>query len=138
MMPMADIFAPDVNFVSARSVYPTANGGSLASAAGGMTATTSTLVPDPVTGGASPTVSAGSPITLSGNTVYWWVGVLVLLLVMVFVAHRAGGTENFKNIKPTFYNFMTITLTAIVGIVAMKVIFTKYRIAGLSDVITAA
>lgn len=139
-MPFSDYFAPDINFVSARSVYPTSRGGSTASASGAMSGSTNTMTPDPVTGAGTPTVAATAqqPVNMSGNTVWWWVGVLVLLLVMVFVARKAGGAENFRNINPTFYNFMAITLTAIVGIVGMKTIFTKYRVPGLSDVVLAA
>lgn len=136
MMPMADIFAPDVNFVAARSVYPTMSGGSTASAAGAITANTNTVVPTS-SGDAAPVVSAGSPISVSGKSVWWWVGTLALLALMVMVARRAGGEEDFRNIRPTAYNFLTITLTAIVGIVGLKVIAARYRIPGASDLILA-
>src|SRR5262245_47829003 len=138
MMPFSDVFAPDVNFVSARSVYPTASGGSLASASGAMSQQTTSVVPDPMTGGAAAAVTAGA-VTLqpSGNAVWWWVGFLAFLLVMVWVARKAGGEEDFRNIRPTFYNFFAITLTAIVGIVGLKVIFSRFRVPGASDIILA-
>lgn len=138
MMPMADVFAPDINFVSARSVYPTMRGGSVASAGGAMSANTNTVVPDPTTGTAGPTTTAGPAVTMSGHSVYWWLGMLGLLAGMVIVARKAGGEEDFRNIRPTGYNFLTITLTAIVGIVGLKVLAAKYRIPGASDLILAA
>lgn len=137
MMPMADIFAPDINFVPARAVYPTMRGGTTAGAGGAMTTQTSTIVPDALTGGASATVSSGSPIAMSGHTVYWWVGALLLLAGMVFAARKVGGPDEFRNIRPSVYNVLTITLTAIIGIVGLKVLAAKYRIPGASDIILA-
>lgn len=135
MMPMADLFAPDVNFTAARSVYPTAAGGTTASAAAAMSANTNAVVPDPVTGNPSPVTT--TPIALSGHTVWWWVGLLGFLLAMVFIARKAGGPEDFRNIRPTLYNGATITLTAVVGIVALKVLAVKFRIPGVSDLLLA-
>lgn len=139
MMPMADIFAPDVNFTSQRSVYPTAPGGSVASAGTALNLNTNMNVPDPSSGTVGIATIAGTPGSSgSKHTLSYWVGLLVFLLAMVFIARKAGGEEDFKNIRPTFYNFMTITLTAIVGIVGMKTIAAKFRVPGASDVILAA
>jgi len=112
-------------------------GGTAASAAGAMTQTTNAVIPDDVSGSANATVS-GSPVSMSGNSVWWWFGLLGLLLVMVFVARKAGGEEDFRNVRPTLYNFFAITLTSITGIVGLKVIATKWRIPGASDIILAA
>lgn len=133
MMPMADLFAPDINFVPARAVYPTAPGGTLASAGGAMTANTNTL---------AATEDGGVPTTTtttvsSGKGLLWWVGFLGFLIVMVWVARKAGGEEDFRNIRPTFYNFMAVTLTAIVGIVGLKVIAARWKIPGASELILA-
>ncbi len=134
-MPMADLFAPDINFTPARNVYPTMAGGTVASAGGAMSGSTTSLSPDPVTGSIAPVVATGSSLSMSGKSVYWWLGIVALLVLMVSVARKAGGAEDFKSIRPTAYNFLTITLTAIVGIVGAKVLATKYRIPGASDVI---
>jgi hypothetical protein len=138
MMPLADMFAPDINFVSQRGVYPTASGGSVASASGALNQNTAVQVSDAASGNSGVAVMSGAPVTTSGHSVVWWIGFVVFLLVMVFVARKAGGEEDFRNIRPTFYNFMTITLTAVVGIVGLKVIAAKYRIPGASDLILAA
>ncbi len=140
MMPMADMFAPDINFVPARAVYPTMSGGTSASAGAAMSSATNVLAPDQTTGkaGAAVATDTSSVPTSGGHTVWWWVGTLLLLAIMVFVARKAGGDEDFRNIRPTAYNFLTITLTAIVGIVGLKVLAAKYRIPGASDLILAA
>lgn len=137
MMPMADVFAPDINFVSARSVYPTMRGGTVASAGGAMNPNTNIMTPDPVTGQAAPTTGAPS-VSMSGQTVWYWLGLVLLLGAMVLVARKAGGDEDFRNLRPTAYNFLTITLTAIIGIVGLKVVAAKYRVPGISDIILAA
>lgn len=137
MMPMADVFAPDVNFLSARSAYPTAPGGTVANAAAPMSASTNTTTVDPATGQVAP-VSQNVGVGVKGHSVIWWVGLLGLLVALVFVARKTGTEEDFRNIKPTGYNFLTITLTSIVGIVALKTLAAKYRIPGASDVILAA
>ena len=138
MMPLADVFAPDVNFVPARGVYPTANGGTTASAAGSLNQNTNVSVITSDDSGTSSNVTtmAGTPGAAGGGKgLVWWVGILALLLLTVFISRKAGGPEDFRNIRPTFYNFLAITLTAVVGIVGLKVIFGKYRVSGLSDVI---
>lgn len=132
-MPLGDMFAPDINFTTAKAVYPGARGGTSASAAGAMTGSTSVGTANDGSAGATP----GTPLTTSGKSLGWWLGLFALLGVMVYAARKAGNAEDFHNIRPTLYNFLAITLTAIVGIVGLKVIFAKYRIAGISDVILA-
>lgn len=141
MMPMADWFAPDINFTPVAAVYPTANGGTLASAAAAMSPNTTVNVPGN-SGGRTIATDDGTGsapgVTTSGHSVSWWVGFLVFLGIMVWIARKAGGEEDFRNIRPTLYNFLTITLTAIVGIVGLKVIAAKWRVPGASDIILAA
>lgn len=136
---MSDLFGvgQDINTQSARGVYPTMQGGSMASASGAMTQNTNTMAPDPVTGGVTQTVGAANVAAPTGHGVYWWLGTLGLLMLLVFVARRAGGEEDFRNIRPTAFNFLTITLTSIVGITALKIIAAKYKIPGASDLIMA-
>ena len=138
MMPMLDVFAPDINSVSARSVYPTAPGGSTASASGALNQNTNVVVTDMTSGQSGVGTTAGTPLKTQGQSLFWWVGIMALLLVTVFVARKAGGEEDFRNIRPTFYNFAAITLTALVGIVGLKVIFARWNVSGLSDVVLAA
>lgn len=135
MMPLVDLFQ-DVNTVPARSVYPTMTGGTTAGAGAAMNATTNVATADPLTGNAQQTV--GTVPSGSKHSIAWWVGFLGLLIAMVWIARKAGGEEDFRNIRPTAYNFLTIVLTSIVGIVGLKVIFTKFKVPGASDIILAA
>ena len=136
-MPMADLFQPDANFVPQRAIYPTSPGGTLTSASSAMTQATNSVVVDPRDGSSGVTTTNPVPISTSGRSAFWWLGFVAFLLAMVIVARKAGGPEDFRNIRPTFYNFLTITLTSIVGIVGAKVIAAKYRIPGASDIILA-
>lgn len=133
MMPNADLFAADINYTPSRAAYPTASGATLAATAGAMTDATSVVnTQTGVVGADIVTPTSGA------RSLAWWLGLFVLLGSLVFAARKMGGDEDFRNLKPTFYNFMAITLTSLVGIVGLKVIFSKYRMAGLSDVILAA
>lgn len=131
-----DLFAPDINFTPARNVYPTAAGGTTAQAAAAMSPATTTVAS--TDGEPSGAVSTPTAVQFSGQTIWWWLGLLGFLAAMVFIARKAGGDEDFKNIRPTVYNFLTITLTSIVGIVMLKVLAARFRIPGASDVILAA
>lgn len=136
MMPMADIFAPDINFVPVRAVYPTAQGGTSASAGGAMNASTNVVSADAISGDAAPAVATNNGgVAMSQHTVWYWVGLLILLVSMVVVSRKVGGPDEFRNIRPSVYNVLAITLTAIVGIVGLKVVAAKYRVPGLSEII---
>lgn len=131
-----DLFAPDINFTPARAVYPTAPGGTNAQAAQPISPATTTVVNSD--SGAAGTVATPTTVQFSGRSTWWWLGLLAFLAAMVWIARRAGGEEDFRNIRPTVYNFLTITLTAIVGIVGLKVLAARFRVPGASDVILAA
>lgn len=132
-----DMFAPDINFTPARNVYPTSSGGTTSQAAAAMSPATSTTV-QTNDGSTAGTVGTPTAVQFSGQTIWWWLGLVGFLAAMVWIARKAGGEEDFKNIRPTVYNFLTITLTSIVGIVMLKVLAARFRVPGASDVILAA
>lgn len=132
-----DGFAPDINITPARAVYPTARGATTAQAAAAMSPASTTVANTP-TGPQGTVTAAPSIVPQSGRTVWWWLGLLGFLAAMVFIARKAGGEEDFRNIRPTVYNFLTITLTAMVGFVGLKILAARFRIPGASDVILAA
>lgn len=130
-----DYFRPDVNVTTMKSVYPTSGGNTSGSVAGAMTngtnfgsASDASAAPDP---------GGSTSFTTSGKSLGWWLGIALMLIVLVFSARKIGSEEDFRNIKPTIYNGLVITLTAIVGIVGLKVILSKYRIPGFSDIVLA-
>lgn len=127
-------FQTDVNIVPARDVYPTSAGGGLGDAASAMNGASNVASPS---GGAAVAANT-NVINTSGRSVWWWVGLIGLLFVLIFVARRTGTEEDFRNIRPTGYNFLAITLTSIIGIVGLKILAARFPIPGASDVIMAA
>lgn len=129
----AGVFGSDINFSPAASVYPGSGGGTSAGAAAAMSPTSNVTVSD----GQGGTAPAVTNTTAPRGTIWYWLGLFGLLFVLVFVARKAGSEEDFRNLKPTFYNFAAITLTAIVGITGAKVIATRFKIPGVSDIVLA-
>lgn len=131
----SDIFAPDVNYVPERNVYPSARGGTLGSVA-------SAYSPDAMGMGASASVASatGAPVppTPAGHPVTWWLALAAIFAAFVFVGRRVGQAESFSNIRFNAYNILGITLAALLGLTMFKFLLAKYRVPGLSDVILAA
>src|SRR5258705_909064 len=130
----------DVNDRSSqRNVYPTASPTTIAQRGTAMTPyATGAYSQAPNTGNA-PDDDAG---TANGNGVFgqpivWWLVLVGLLVALMFVAKRAGQATEFSNIRLSFYNVLTIALAAAVGIAALKVIFGRVQVPGLSTDIAA-
>jgi hypothetical protein len=74
-----------------------------------------------------------------GHPVAWWVALIVLLVALMYGSQRFGSEgENFKNIKLSVYNIVVISLAAVIGFAGLKMIFSRFAVPGLSDVILAA
>lgn len=135
----SDIFAPDVNYVPARSVYPSASGPTLGSVS-------SAYSPDAATyGGGSDgpdamasATGAATPSGPLGHPVAWWFALVAIFAAFVFVGRKVGQAEEFKNVRFNAYNIIGITLAAVIGITLLKLGAAKFRVKGLSDVILAA
>lgn len=133
---MRNIFAGDVNNqVDTRNVYGSAGGsttGTRASAftpyaAGGGGASRAGEVP-----------AAGNGGGVFGKPLSWWFVLVALLVGLMWAAQRYGSVgEDFKNVKLSVYNIVVISLAAMIGFGAFKVIFGKVRVPGLSDFIQA-
>lgn len=125
----------DVNVVPVRNVYGNARGGTLATlgAAGS---------PDSYNPNANAASSGAVATPVPRGGIGWWVGILLLVGLMLFAARKTGQAEEFKNLRASTYNILFITLVAILGLTATKIIAVKMRqiapLAGLSDVILAA
>lgn len=128
----ADIFAPDVNYVPARNVYPDAEGGTLGSVSAGTSPDTTGFAGTGATGGAVKTPA------VTGHPVAWWIALLVLFAVAVWISHRIGQASAFSNIRASAYNVMFITVVAVLGLTILKVAAAKVKVPGLSDVILAS
>lgn len=133
-----DIFAPDVNNVPVRNVYPTAPGGSLGTVAAATSPDTSGYgVKGSLTGTGGAATTPGVP-TLTGHPVTWYLGLLGVIIAMVFIAKKTGQASEFSNLRASFYNVSFIGLTATLFLVLAKIIVSKFRVPGLTEIILAA
>lgn len=133
------------NDIPARTVYPTAGGGTL-----GTRSTAAS--PYDVTGGASQgaTMSGGENATstgenatamtsggLLGQPLSWWVLLIVLLYGVRFIGSKIGSGEEFKNLRVSVFNIVTVSLMAVVGIGFLKVLFNRFQVPGLTAFVNA-
>jgi hypothetical protein len=129
---LSTLFGSTNNPVPSSNVYPSDAGNPLAIAASaGSTASVGTSG----MGGMNATASAGNNV--GGSGIAGWVAILVVYLVLSFVAKKAGQAEEFKNIRLSAYNVLTITLAAIIGITLLKVAFTKFQVKGITPLLQA-
>jgi hypothetical protein len=152
---MRNVFASDVdNVVNSRNVYPEMPGGTTGTRGSAMT--TDAMSPSRtapyvagrfsagsaganVPGGAGSPDSSGGGNGIIGHPVAWWVALIVLLVALMWGSQRFGSEgENFKNIKLSVYNIVVISLAAVIGFAGLKMIFARFQVPGLSDVILAA
>jgi hypothetical protein len=107
--------------------YNEATPGSVAPSAGGSVALFSTgsgkrqVTPTGSNSPASPGGGAGSSSAPAGNFLIGMLVFFVFLLVIMFVAHRFGDSENFSNLKASAYNVLFIAFVAIAGIPVIKI-----------------
>lgn len=74
---------------------------------------------------------------LFGQPLTWWAVLAALLFGLMFAAKKAGQDSEFGNLRLSFYNILTVTLAAAVGIGFLKVVFTRVTVPGLSTYIQA-
>ncbi len=125
----------DVNVVPMRNVYGNARGGTLGTlgAAGS---------PDSFNPNANAATSGAVDTPAPRGGIAWWIGILLLVGLMLFAARKTGNADEFKNLRASTYNVLFITLVAILGLTATKILAVRMRqigpLQGLSDVILAA
>lgn len=118
------LFTSTNNPVPSSNVYPSDPGNPLGIAASG--GSTANLSRD----------AAGQPAPAGGGLVGWF-SILAVYLVLSFIAKKAGQAEEFKNIRLSAYNVLTITLAAIIGLTLVKVAFTKFPVPGITPLVQA-
>ena len=130
-------FASVDNPTPTRNVYPTAGGPTLGTASGGATAVTMSSDPTAGASASAPTAAAAPATGITGQPLAWWVTLIVLFIVLGLVAKKTGNEGEFSNIKLSAYNILMISIAAMIGIGAMKVIFTRFNVPGLSTFVGA-
>jgi len=87
----------------------------------------------------SPTeVQQAAMVGATGKPLVWWVTLAIGVVLLMFIARKMGGPEEFKNLRPSVYNIVIIAFAAILGISFLKVVFTKVKVPGLSSLILAS
>lgn len=131
------------NDVPARTIYPTAGGGSLGSRStaaspysiADMSSQAAQLAPDGATAGTQDDAPTSSGIL--GQPISWWVLLVVLLYGVRFAGAKLGSGEEFKSLKVSVFNIVTVSLMAIVGIGFAKVLFNRFKVPGLTPFVNA-
>lgn len=62
-----------------------------------------------------------------------WIGGIILLFVLKFLSERKESTLNPAYIKIGGYNVLAITLSAMIGIILLKVIFNRFQVPGVTQ-----
>lgn len=67
-----------------------------------------------------------------------FLGLVALLALAWYFAHKTGNASEFSNIKASALNIFLITFNAVIGIFVLKLIVSKFPIPGVTPVILAA
>ncbi len=130
----------------AGATYKTAQlGGAVGAPSTGMgAASDASLTPGTLTATATPITTynilpaAIGNAGLLGNTVAWWFGVILLIIALKWAAEHNAEGKDYGTIRVGLYNILVITLAGIIGNTALKMLLSKYRFAGLSDLVLGA
>jgi hypothetical protein len=123
------------NYATRRSVYPASPGANV----GQIGSANSSYTNDPqarmvgAAAGEATDPNPGRPRSLFGMPLTWYLVLIVVFFALQFAAKKAGEGDDFRNIRLSSYNILTITLAASLGIATMKVLFSKFTVPGLSE-----
>lgn len=125
----------DVNQINLRNAYPTAIGRTI-----GQNGTAMRMANEPTDVASEDHSEVAKAVSIGGQSsaVIGGVVFLALLLGLMFLAKRVGTDDDFRSIKPSAYNVLTISLAAIVGIPVWKFLVTKFPIPGVSTWVLTA
>ena len=125
----------DVNQINLRNAYPTAIGRTI-----GQNGTAMRMANEPTDVASEDHSEVAKAVSIGGQSsaVIGGVVFLALLLGLMFLAKYVGTDDDFRSIKPSAYNVLTISLAAIVGIPVWKFLVTKFPIPGVSTWVLTA
>lgn len=119
------------NATTLRDVYPSAMGYTTGNA---VTATTRAVIGDTEkVSDKAVSFSAPSSNPLVGGIVF-----VALVVVLMFTARHLGTDDEFKQLKPSVYNVITIALAAAAGLPLIKYLAVKTGIPSVREWILAA
>ncbi len=97
-----------------------------------------TDAPDPVNTASKNEVVQAQAVGGLGNPLVWWAVLVAMLFGLMFIAKRWGSeASEFASIKLSVYNIVVITLAAIIGINFFKMVFTRFKVPGLTTMVQA-
>lgn len=75
-----------------------------------------------------------------GKPSSWWLMFLIVFVGFAFLARRYGGSEadRFSNVKLSVYNGIFLTFYIVLILNLLKVLATRFKIPGVSELILAA
>jgi len=127
-----------VNTMRLRDVYPSARG--FGTVYGGQAAAPSAIsnTQTRTAAGLGPQAGpvTGAPLTLTSG-IATWLAFVVLVVGFMLLGQRFGPKEDFRSIRLTFYNAVTVGMLAVVGILFLKFLFYTIKIPYVSDLVSA-
>lgn len=132
---MSDWNETNNNGFGYRDVYPTASGATIAQNATGGTSAAPGGSVMPTSNDA---VSRAAAIGGQANPIVAGIVFIALVFGLMLLAKRLGTDEDFKSLKPSVYNVVTIALAATAGMPVLKFLATKFPVPGLSTWVLAA
>lgn len=132
-----------VNWATVRDLYPTASGPTTSEIGGANTPYTTD--PSAALGAAGATsvddtAAAPSGRTLLGQPITWFVVLIALFVALAWAGKKVGGEAaqtGFSNLKLSAYNILFIGLAAALFVGAMKVVFSRVKVPGLTEYVQA-
>lgn len=132
----------ETNYVSLRSLYPSAMGQTVATTGTGVNAQTGQAIngPSPATPANDSPDPVSRAVAIGGQASPVVAGLVLaaLLVGFMFLAKKLGTDDDFRSIRPTIYNGLTISAAAIIFIPLWKYLFTRFPIPGASTWVLAA
>lgn len=71
-----------------------------------------------------------SMVDTQGAPIAGILAILVVIFLMRFFANKAGESNEYSALMPTFYNIMLITLASVLGVTLMKFIVVRFLAEG--------
>ena len=128
-------YSRDVLIMPTRNVYQTARG---SQTLGERVSPMGNVIPMNRQSGAPSGAAPNASTFPGGNPLLGGVAIAVLLGLLMFLAHRSGSAEDFKDIRGSAYNALVIGLAAALILPALKFLTVKVPIPGVSAWVQAA
>ena len=83
-------------------------------------------------------MSGAAPGGFMQKPTHWWISLVLVLAGLIFVSRRFGGDQKFGNIRLTLWNGVLLVIFYVIILNFLKVVFGRYKVPGLSELVLAA